>query len=142
MSLVQVQALAAEAGLAWEMRFRPGSSPIPVPSIVHLRADHYVALVKQETGRYLMVDPAQGGEKWISREALDDEASGYVLAPRSATTAGWRLVPVSEGSTVIGHCLPGAPDDDDPCDCPSGGGGPGNGMPTYSVQQMPASLRV
>src|SRR5439155_1576615 len=110
----------------------------PVPSVVHFRVDHYSALVKADQGRYLLLDPILGGEKWVSREALIEEASGYVLAPKAALGAGWRSVPQSEASGVIGHCAPGAPDDTDPGDP----GPPACGMTEYSLQTMPASLRL
>src|SRR5262249_38091678 len=130
MTLAQVKALAAQAGLNWEMVARPAGEPFVAPAIVHLRADYFVAIVRQDQGRYLMLDPAAGGQKWISREAVEDEASGYVLAPWTATST-WRVVPVTEAAIVVGHCLPGAVRSRSgatPCGC---------GMPEYQLQPMP-----
>src|SRR5205085_8849199 len=136
MTLSEVKSLAAQAGLNWEMFARPADHAYVVPAIVHFRADHFVAIVRQEPDRYLMVDPAAGGMKWISRAALEDEASGYVLAPKSGETSTWRIVAAAEAANVVGHCLPGAPyelDPDSPPPC-------GCGMPQYVLQQMSASL--
>ena len=38
------------------------------------------------SNRYLLVDSICGGAKWVSRDMLDEEGSGYFLAPRNATT--------------------------------------------------------
>src|SRR5882672_10581209 len=138
MSLAEVKTLAAQAGLNWVMFARPTDTPYSVPAIVHLRADHFVAIVKQEAGRYLMIDPAAGGERWISREALEDEGSGYILAPKTTATNAWRAVPAAEAAGVVGHCTPGAPYDLDPGSPPPCG----CGMPQYVLQHMPASLRL
>ena len=143
MSLAEVKALAAQAGLPWKMVSRPAGASYPTPAIVHFRANHFVAVAKAEHGEYLVIDPAMGGQMWMSREALDDEASGYVLAPVSPGTKGWRVVLAGEAATVIGHCLPGAPDDTDP-DEPGPPPPPpcGVGMPVYSLLRMSASLRL
>src|SRR5207247_4920525 len=137
-SLSELKTLAKSVGLSYEMAFRLTDADFPVPSVVHFRVDHYSALVKADQGRYLLLDPILGGEKWVSREALIEEASGYVLAPKAALGAGWRSVPQSEAAGVIGHCAPGAPDDTDPGDP----GPPACGMTEYSLQTMPASLRL
>ena len=150
MSLAQVQTLAARAGLAWDMKVRDASQALPVPAIVHFRVDHFVAVVTRDGDRYLLLDPAQGGQRWVSRAALEDEMSGYVLVPKSAATTGWRTVSTAEAASVIGHCPPGSPNDGDPGPPKCGGGPPppggcgggAPGMPEYSFLQMPASLRI
>ena len=142
-SLSALKTLATRVGLAYEMAVRPPGTDFPVPSVIHWRVDHYSALVKKEGGRYLLLDPVLGGRHWVSAAMLNDEASGYVLAPTTALGPEWRRVPDPEAARVIGHCAPGAPDDNDPCDCAVGGGGTGGpGMATYSLLSMPASLRV
>jgi YD repeat-containing protein len=53
-------------------------------------------------GRYLVQDPTFGNEIWVSRKALDEEASGYALIPSGAILSGWRAVSVDEGGEVWG----------------------------------------
>jgi len=137
-SLSELKALAGTVGLFYEMAFRSSDADFPVPSVIHWRVDHYSAVVKKEGARYLLLDPILGGQLWVSAATLNDEASGYVLAPKAALGPGWRSVPESEALTVIGHCAPGAPDDTDPGP-PTGGP---CGMPEYSFLMMPASLRL
>jgi YD repeat-containing protein len=162
-TLSDLKALARNVGLSYEMVLRPGDVEIPIPSVVHLKVEHYSAIVKQDGNRYLLLDPILGGEKWVTREALNEEGSGYFLAARSAVTADWTIISAAEAATVVGHCAPGGPDDDDPCpNCGAGGGGGGGGagpsgpppsvgcgiggcdkgMPQYSLLRMPASLRL
>ena len=35
---------------------------IPVPSIVHFRSQHYSAIVGQQDGKYILMDPGLGGQ--------------------------------------------------------------------------------
>jgi len=138
-SLRDLKGLAQQVGLQWQMVFRPAGAELPIPSVVHWRVDHYSAIVKKDNNRYLLLDPILGGLKWVSREMLDDETSGYFLAPAAAIDASWRRVPDQEAANVIGHCAPGAPDDTDPGPTDDD---PSCGMPVYSMQMMQASLRI
>jgi RHS repeat-associated protein len=153
-SLTELKELANKADLEYEMAYRQPGTNFPVPSVIHWRVDHYSALVKEEGGRFLLIDPAIGGTQWVTREMLNEEASGYFLAKKKDIESSTsRVVAIAEGSTVIGHCLPGAPYDADPtpmCGAGGGGGGGGGGgngpcgcgMPQYVLLQMPASLRL
>ncbi|MDE3155354.1 MAG: peptidase C39, bacteriocin processing, partial [Acidobacteriota bacterium] len=157
-SLLDLKNLAGEAGLSWKMALRSKDGPIPVPSVMHWRVDHYSAIVQRKGDRYLLIDPIFGGSRWVSRAALDEEGSGYFLAPASALGPQMHVVSETEAKAVIGNCAPGAPDDDDPGPpnqagpSPNDGSGnppgpsPGNsspcGMPGYSFLMMPASLRI
>src|SRR5207247_10242355 len=80
-SLVALRDLAALAGLPMEMRFVQNIDDIPVPSIAHLKSNHYTALVGRRDGGFVLRDLALGGETVISNAAMHDEASGYVLSP-------------------------------------------------------------
>jgi hypothetical protein len=131
-SLSELKTIAQKVGLKYEMVVRPGDAEIPVPSVMHFKISHYSAIVKKDGERYLLLDPILGGEKWVSRDVINEESSGYFLAPKSAVVTGWRGVSASEAATVIGHCQPGVPDDDDPC-CETPGG---NGMPVYAFHHM------
>jgi RHS repeat-associated protein len=155
-SLGELRTLARSVGLPWEMLERPRDAAIPVPSIMHWRVGHFTAIVQRDGDRYLLVDSILGGAKWVSRDMLDQEGSGYFLAPRTDTTATWARVAADVAATVIGRCDPNTADDSEPpctnpCTCKAGGGGgssggggcaPSPGMATYWIQPMTASLAV
>ena len=56
---------------------------VVVPSVVNWKIGHYGALIKKAGDRYLLQDstfaPTYGREIWISKQALDEETSGYFL---------------------------------------------------------------
>ena len=118
-SLVEVEKLANAVGFAGRMAYRMKNVEPIAPSILHLNLGHYAALVKIENGFYFVRD-AILGDRWISRQALDDEHSGYFLILKQVPlSGGWRAVEKNEGAAVNGHCAPGAADGQDP-------GGPGS----------------
>jgi RHS repeat-associated protein len=164
-TLVEARALAERVGLKLQMAWRPKGSALVVPSILHLRLDHYAAIVAKDEARglYLMDDPFMLGQVWLSEEALSEDASGYALIAAGALPEGWREVRESEGRVVVGRCiLVPAPTDEgshctpgEPC-CSNGGGGsppsgpPGSGgpptlssgMPTYQLLRHKTALRI
>jgi hypothetical protein len=74
-TLTAVRDLAQAAGLNATIvsRARP-DAPVVVPSVVHLRSGHFTAVIGAADGGYLIRDPALGGELWVTREALWEEA--------------------------------------------------------------------
>lgn len=112
-SLARVAGLAREIGLKYQMAFRAprGSaaalrrSETPefvVPCVIHWKVGHYAALVRQEGERYLIQDPTFGNDVWATREALEEQTSGYFLIPPGRLPKGWRAVSLEEGATVWG----------------------------------------
>ncbi len=103
-SLAEVAALAKRANVALVPLFRKPGEKVPVPSIVHWRVGHFAALLTERNGRFEVADPSLGHqERWVTRVALDTEASGYFLAPTGAVQAGgWRAVGVAEAGRVWG----------------------------------------
>jgi len=101
-SLLQVQKLARTVGLNLQVAFRSPSARPVVPAVVHWKAGHFAALVAERNGRYLLQDPTFGNDLWVSRRALDEEASGYALIPIGPLAAGWRPVTDTEGTEVWG----------------------------------------
>jgi hypothetical protein len=75
-SLPQVAELSQKAGLGFQMAYREPGAPLVVPSVLHLKLDHYTALIRHEGGRYLLQDPTFGNDTWATLEALEAEASG------------------------------------------------------------------
>ncbi len=130
-SLSELQQLARGVGLNWRMAVRPRDAALPIPSIVHLRIGSYAAVVKRDDGGYLLIDPAIGMRQWVSQDVIDEETSGYVLAPASSLDGDWAEVTASQAIGIFGlNCAPGGSDSNDPGPPPCGGpGGPPPGSP-------------
>jgi RHS repeat-associated protein len=125
-SLPQVAELAQQLGLDFQMAFRQKDAAFVVPSVVHFKVDHFAAITRQEGARYLLQDPTFGNDAWVTKEALEDETSGYFLIPPGEPAHGWRVVEALEGASVWGKGITGNndPDPHGPCDpaTPAGGG--------------------
>lgn len=157
MSLAGLQRLSRSAGLALHAIQRRTGSPVPVPSIVHWKVDHYSAILESriEEGReqYLVENPLFEDRIWVSREALDEETSGYMLMVTPDLQAGWRPAPEGETSRVYGRCWRGDLDEEQtrclavtvggdgppcqrqPCQAP-------RSMPEYRFHAMLVSLNI
>jgi YD repeat-containing protein len=120
-SLAQMKALARSVGVAMVMGRRPAGAAVIVPALVHWKVGHFAALVAQTPEKVLVRDPTFGDELWVSRHALDQEASGYFLVMEQTLPAGWTAVDEAEGATVWGK---GQPAGSDPTDVGGGGNGP------------------
>ena len=149
-TLLEMRTLANEFELGLQAAHREDrASEVLVPALVHWKAGHFAALVKDENGRYLIQDPTFGEEIWVSRRALDDETSGYMLVRKGALPEGWRSVPDAEAESVRGK---GATNESKiqnqkPCDHQSGGsGGCGGfcpkGLAVYSFHTMLVNLHI
>ena len=106
-SLLQIEELSQKLGLYFQMAFREKDAAFVVPSVVHLKLDHFAAITRQEGDRYLLQDPTFGNDVWVTREALEAETSGYFLIPPGELARGWRAVEAQEGETVWGKGLTG-----------------------------------
>ena len=146
-TLAELHSLATELGRDTQMAKRVDpSGEILVPALVHWSVGHFAALVETRDGRYLVKDPVFGGELWMSREAFDDEASGFALVPPGELPWGWRPVTAKEAEAVWGRGNTAGSDPErtrrtdrrnagDQCNC-------SNGMATYSVHSMAVSLTL
>lgn len=122
-SLTELAKLADKAGFAYSLIFREPGQPLPVPSIVNLKVNHYTALLEERDGKYLVKDPTFGAAgSIITAKAADAESSGYYLVPQSVMDAnpksGWRKVDANseEAGKVYGMGQPFGT-------MPGGGGG-------------------
>jgi RHS repeat-associated protein len=122
-SLSQIADLSHKVGLGFQMAWRPPGAPLIVPCVLHLKLDHYTALIRHEGGRYLLQDPTFGNDTWTTRAAIETEASGYCLVPPGELPPGWRAVDAREGGTVWGKGNVNGPEPGPhgPCDPSSGG---------------------
>jgi RHS repeat-associated protein len=143
-SLLQIEELSQQLGLYFQMAFREKDAVVVVPSVVHLKVNHFAAIVRQEGDRYLLQDPTFGNDVWVTREALETETSGYYLIPHGELAHGWRAVEAQEGETVWGK---GQTADNDPG--PHGPNDPASptgpcpkGMAVSRVHLMLVSLNI
>jgi RHS repeat-associated protein len=150
-SLAQMRTLAGRVGIEMQMAFRERGSPILLPALIHWKAGHFAALVREEGGRYLTQDPTFGSETWLGQGSLDDEASGYFLVPTGSLPPGWRKVDEAEGDAVWGKGAYGQGNTQrtTTCDATNGGGGAGGSgcsggrcMATYRFHSLLASLNI
>ncbi len=109
--LTAVRNLANELGMGYRMAWRSAGTKVMLPAVVHWKAGHYAALVREQNGLFLVQDPTFGEDIWISQRALDDEGSGYFLIPQGDLPQGWRAVSEDEGAKVWGK---GSTSDNDP----------------------------
>lgn len=150
-SLLQIEELSQKIGLYFQMAYREKNAVFVVPSLAHLKLDHFAAITRQEGDRYLLQDPTFGNDAWVTREALEAETSGYFLIPRRELAHGWRTVKAQEAETVWGKGSTGAndPDPHGPCDpatpadnaCPKKDGDC-KGMAVPRVHLMLVSLNI
>ena len=132
-SMTQLKDLGASVGLHLSMWRASSIEEFPVPSIVHLRSQHFSAIVETKDGKYRLRDPGLGGDIWMTADALRDETTGFVLAASRPAGDEWRPVSDGEGQAAVGHCQAGKPSSDDPppqypsCSAPGPGSPPSGG---------------
>ena len=137
-SLAELARLAKQGKAPYAAVFRKPGERVPVPSVVQWKIGHYAAILKEAQGRFLVRDPMFGRhDLWMTRTALDAEASGYFLAPEEKLRdAGWRPVASNEAERVYGagfgnhtgqHCC-------QPCPCA--------GLTTYGIDEQEVSLNL
>ncbi len=135
------QNLVWSKGLGLELRAakRVSGAEFPVPSLIHWKTGHFAAVVKQSGDRFLVQDPTFGAEVWLTRKALDAEASGFALVPESTLASAWQPLDQAQASLVWGKGATGdveghgcvtTPCGGKSCWASSGsGGGPGGPPP-------------
>ena len=149
-SLPQVAELSQQLGLSFQMAFREKDAAFVVPSVAHLKVDHFAAITRQEGDRYLLQDPTFGNDAWVTKVALEAESSGYFLLPPGELAPGWRAVETQEGETVWGKGVTAGndPGPHGPCDPATPGGnscpkdGDCKGMAVPRVHLMLVSLNI
>ncbi len=143
-NLSQLTSLAHQAG----MDYRPVvGTKIPVPAVIHWQVNHYAAIVEKKGNLYHIKDPTFGQDLWLTKEAIDSQASGYFLVPAS-TTGDWKPVQLAQAEMVYGQGYTASSDEDrtTPCDqhkskAPCDGTKP-VGMASYDVHTMLVSLNI
>lgn len=157
-NLGEVGKLADKANFAHRLVFREASQPVPVPAVVHWKAGHFATIIGEADGRFHIHDPVFGHQDfWMSRAALDAEASGYFIVPaRITSVVAWRDATVAEANNVWGKgpttgTPPGVPGPQDPKANPSpprspppdpDGPPPGCPMCSYNIGEATVSLSL
>jgi hypothetical protein len=138
-SLSQLRQLAEQAHLSYRPILRKPGEPVPVPSIVHWKTGHFAAVLREKDGRFEIKDPVLGLDgTWIAKAALEEEGSGYFLAPvNGRSVIGWRTVGAEEAGEVwgAGSTIGPQPGAAQP-KCTIGG------MCTYSIEEMVVGLAL
>jgi len=108
-NLLQNCSMSALAQIALKERWsmmgveRPeGSTDLPMPSIMHVKQGHYVALLRADGDRVLAYDPIFG-TRHFRREVLNAESSGRFLLEAGPLPAGWRALSADEMATTVGR---------------------------------------
>lgn len=150
-SLAELQRYAFDLRMPYRMAFRLSKDvPIPVPSLVHWKLNHYAAIVEKSGDAYRVKDPTFGRDLWLSAAALNAESSGYFMVAPEQFISGWRDVAGNEAENVRGMGFTNSLDPDptrpyDPKECKPGcspGGAPEKGMASYAVHSMLVSLNI
>ena len=95
-------------GLPLKMARRTkAGTPIPTPAVMHLKDEHYAALLERnpENGDYFLEDRTLEFAGWVDSEAVEAISSGYFLVAEAQgrLPSGWENVEVQEGRNVFGR---------------------------------------
>jgi RHS repeat-associated protein len=107
-TLAELSALGKPLEHNWVPVYRGAGTDVPVPSVVHLKINHYTAVVGFDGQRYHLKDPTFGRDLWVTKEALAQEASGFFVLPAERVPASWRVATAAEQSSVYGRGYTGA----------------------------------
>lgn len=148
-SLTQVAELAEKLGLKYQMAVRKQGAEIIVPSVVHWKLDHYAAIIERDGDYFLLQDPTFKNDTWVTRAALDEEASGFFLVQDGELPPGWRRAQPQEGRKVWGKGYTSNNEESiSPCDmntasesCPAEDECQGMAVPSVFLQAVSLNLK-
>jgi RHS repeat-associated protein len=127
-SMTKLLELSQEAGLDLVPVEWSGDKELVVPSVVHWKEDHYVAIVESRPGAYHVLDPTFGRPRWLSAQQIEEEASGQFLIPKSKVPGQWKILQTAQTDKIFGRgYATGINDNNDGCGNGSGGCCTGSG---------------
>jgi YD repeat-containing protein len=143
-TFAEVARLADQAGLSYRLVRRKVGEPIPVPSVVHWKVNHFAAIVEESESHYRIEDPTFGHTLWVTRNAIDTEGSGYFLVPGDRHSAAWQEVGTEEASRIrgMGQTFSNKPSATTPQDDTTKPGTCPRGMCGYNFTEMVVSLNL
>lgn len=109
------------------VRRSENSGQLIVPSVVHLRQNHYTAIMAQRGELYKVADSSGLGVMWLTEAEINEEASGYFLIPQNRINLSFVRVPAPEAMLIFGRDGPCPPEDWEDIPCPPGTGNGGSG---------------
>jgi RHS repeat-associated protein len=144
-SLYELRAHAEDLGVPMRMAKRVKDVELHLPALVHWKSGHFGSILEKKGNRYLVRD--MDIARWVSREALNDESSGYFLVPQDKGGEGYEEVTPLEGAKVTGRGNTSGKDPNHckPCSQKEGGDGCGAGgcpMTGYSFHAMLVGLTL
>lgn len=103
-NLAEVSSLADKTGFSHRLIARKPGESVPVPSIVHWKVGHFAAIVGEAHGRFHIRDSVFAGtDLWVTKGAIDAEASGYFLIPLDlAENNHWKTIDTAVAANVWG----------------------------------------
>ena len=127
-SLQQLAELSKDLRLDLVPMYWGEAKEIAVPSVVHWQDQHYSAILGKSGNWYVVMDPTLKEPRRLHRTAIEQEATGYFLAPRSGLSGAWVPVSSADAAAVIGRGYDsGVSDSSDEPGCPHGSGPGGYG---------------
>jgi hypothetical protein len=107
-SLAALEQLANGHGMRMRAVHVDSGASLPVPAVIHWKYDHYSAILeRREAGgrEYFRIqNPLLDRDHWMSREAIEEESSGYYLVGEDQIGSEWRRVGADEAGRVWGRC--------------------------------------
>ena len=87
---------------------------IPIPSIMHMKQNHYVTILGVENNFLKVYDPIWG-TRLSQLETLNNESSGYFLVEKEQYQNNWKVLTEFDTHNILGRCwFTGVwPDEDD-----------------------------
>jgi hypothetical protein len=87
----QLMEIAGDAGFRVSAILLEDFSVLPVPSVVHLRVEHFVVIQQRDGYFYRVMDPVREGARWLTAEELAQEATGCMLVSANSDVTGGPL---------------------------------------------------
>jgi hypothetical protein len=118
LSLLDLQKIAGQYGLAVVPVRAVEPGVLPVPSVMHTRLGHFVTLLQQRNGELFVFDPGAKRESWVPVEDVVEEATGHFLVPGPSLPRGLSALDAIEAARWRGRttsCPPNYQEDED-CD--------------------------
>ncbi len=122
-SAAELVAVATRAGLRVHAARLLDANYLPVPSIIHLRSEHFVVLREQRGDFYNVYDTAAFGPKWITASEIAREATGCVIvSDAQAVQDALKFtapMDLTSAAAFRGRCHGPMPWDHDDSPCPT-----------------------
>ncbi|MCK4842727.1 MAG: hypothetical protein KAT04_12730, partial [Methylococcales bacterium] len=146
-NLIELESLAKQADMNYRLAYRKNEE-IPVPSVIHWKVNHYAAIVEKQGKLFHVKDPTFGQDLWLTKEAINAQASGYFMVPNDGKK-DQKPVKMAQAKLIYGQGYTRNSDKDrtTPCDqtksnTPCSGAPKQTGMAGYDVHTMLVSLNI